>query len=63
MTIQTRESNIKKMLYSCLLLVFVVVMAITFIFNEYQTQRERILLGSSHEIRSKVESRFGVYTA
>ncbi|WP_128814717.1 sensor domain-containing diguanylate cyclase [Vibrio mytili] len=61
MITQTRESNIKKMLYSCLLLAFVVVMAITFIFNEYQTQRERILLGSSHELRSKVESSLGVY--
>ncbi|MBY8203783.1 hypothetical protein KW514_21975 [Vibrio fluvialis] len=61
MIIQTRESNLKKMLYSCLLLTFVVVMAITFIFNEYQTQRERILLGSSHELRSKVESSLGVY--
>ncbi|MDF4657465.1 sensor domain-containing diguanylate cyclase [Vibrio alginolyticus] len=61
MKIKTRESNIKNMFYSCVLLTFLVVMALAFIFNEYQTQRERILSSASHELNSKIESSLGVY--
>lgn len=61
MKIKTRESNIKNMFYSCLLLAFLVMMALIFIFNEYKTQRERILSNASDELSSKVESSLGVY--
>ncbi len=61
MRIKTRNSNIKNMFYSCLILAFLVMMALTFIFNEYQTQRKRILSSASDELSSKVESSLGVY--
>lgn len=61
MKIKIRESYIKKMFYSCLLLAFLVMMALIFIFNEYKTQRERILSSASDELSSKVESSLGVY--
>lgn len=49
------------MFYSCILLAFLVMMALIFIFNEYKTQRERILSSASDELSSKVESSLGVY--
>ena len=61
MKITKIESSIKNMFYSCLLLIFLVVIALALIFNEYQTQRERVLSSSSHKIASKIESTLEVY--